>query len=241
MDRGAWWTPGRQQSTGSQRVGHDWSNLAHTLFTKVWRIWETIRNNGLFQDTYPECGGQDTPSPGSQGQEALMRRKGGKKRGKENMKSSAYGVRRDHGASVKVHPQQHPGVRPEEPMPRNYSLSSSGLLPMLFSGMATGGWPPRALSKWRIVKEEWRGAEGSMSYLAWGRRRREGNVEQKDRKKSELCRAMHWGPLLHHCGFPYPPDRAALLRLPLLPSSLLTRCLSCINTLFLRRRGRFCI
>ena len=26
MDRGAWWAT---QSTGSQRVGHDWSNLAH--------------------------------------------------------------------------------------------------------------------------------------------------------------------------------------------------------------------
>ena len=47
-----------------------------------------------------------------------------------------------------------------QPMPRPHSLSSSGLLPMLFSGMATRGWPPRVLSKWRMVKEEWRGGEG---------------------------------------------------------------------------------
>ena len=193
--------------------------------------------------------GKTPPVLGGKGRKHLWEEKEGRReRGKENMKSSAYGVRRNYGASVKVHPRQHPRVRSEEPMPRNYSLSPSGLLPMLFSGMATGGWPPRALSKWRIVKEEWRGAEGNahqrdffMSYLAWGRRRREGNVEQKDRKKAELCRAMHWGPLLHHCGFPHPPDRAALLRVPLLPSSLLTRCLSCINTLFLQGRGRFCI
>ena len=53
-----------------------------------------------------------------------MRRKGGKReRGKENMKTSACGVHRDYGASVKVHPQQHSRVRSGEPANAQTSFS----------------------------------------------------------------------------------------------------------------------
>lgn len=102
-------------------------SLIKGMFTKVWRLWELTRNNALLQDTYVlsvECDSSQV-SKGKSRKHLPEEKERGRERGRGDTEPGAS----DHGASVKVYPQQPPEWDQGNKRPDLILFSSSALYP----------------------------------------------------------------------------------------------------------------